>query len=249
MAHSGIFDYSSEGSPGPQSHASISSSYESSDWHEYDQDQAQAIASASTLTSTFKCSCARKASRLLKKIPMDGVISFDAVMQLHHCVVEQWRQTTRCRHCNNGNTNNGNANNANVTCALTTASEKLISLFEATTHAYTATDCFTQTSPGRSGSAHLFSPTLPITTVTCTRTQMTLGGFLLQDDEANILAAQIIYKSLVTHHSLLRDFQSTQAQHDSDQSFIDDGGGLQHIIDRLLRLLGRIQWEQDTIER
>lgn len=78
---------------------------------------------------------------------------------------------------------------------------------------------------------------------------MTLGGFLLQDDEANILAAQVIYKSLVTHHSLLQDFQSTQALNDSDQSFINDGGGLQRIIDRLLRLIGRLQWEQDTIER
>lgn len=78
---------------------------------------------------------------------------------------------------------------------------------------------------------------------------MTLGGFLLQDDEANILAAQVIYKSLVTHHSLLQDFQFTQALNDSDQSFINDGGGLQRIIDRLLRLIGRLQWEQDTIER
>ncbi|KXH25860.1 hypothetical protein CSIM01_12515 [Colletotrichum simmondsii] len=165
-------------------------------------------------------------------------------MQLHHSVVEQWRQTTRCRHCNNDNTNN-----ASVTCTLTAASEKLLSLFEATTHAYTDTDYFSQTSPDRLSSAHLFSPKLPATTVTCTRTQMTLGGFLLQDDEANILAAQIIYKSLVTHHSLLQDFQSTQALSDSDQSFINDGGGLQRIIDRLLRLLGRLQWEQDTIER
>lgn len=70
-------------------------------------------------------------------------------MQLHHSVVEQWRQTTRCRHCNNGN-----INNANVTCALTTASEKLLSLFEATTHAYTATDYFSQTSPDRKSSVY-----------------------------------------------------------------------------------------------
>ncbi|KAK1493409.1 hypothetical protein CABS01_11578 [Colletotrichum abscissum] len=244
MAHSSIFDYSSEGSPGPQSHASISSSYESSDWHEYEQNQAQAIPSTSASASTSKCSCARKASRLLKKIPKEGIVSFDAVMQLHHSVVEQWRQATRCRHCNNDNTNN-----ANVTCALTTASEKLLSLFEATTYAYTDIDYFSQTSPHRLGSAHLFSLKLPATTVTCTRTQMTLGGFLLQDDEANILASQIIYKSLVTHHSLLQDFQSTQALSDSDQFFVNDGGGLQRIIDRLLRLLGRLQWEQETIER
>ncbi|RYP67664.1 hypothetical protein DL771_007131 [Monosporascus sp. 5C6A] len=154
---------------------------------------------------------------------------------------EHWRQTARCRHC---------SNNWNAIQALTTASEKVIALFEAASHAYTTGDYFTHKS-SEASSGHLFShtPDGASSSVTCTRAQMSLGDLVLQDDEANILAIQVIYKSLVTHYSLLEDLRDNQSSQTRDQTFGMDGASIQYTIDKLLRMLGRMHWEQDPLER
>ncbi|KAF6820854.1 hypothetical protein CPLU01_12668 [Colletotrichum plurivorum] len=158
-------------------------------------------------------------------------------MQLHHSVVEQWRQTARCRHC---------SSSWNAIQAVTAASDRIISLFEAASHAYSLEDYITD-SPDRTSSGQLFPPNLLGSTsfgVTCTRAQMTLGDFVLQDDEASILAGQVIYKSLVTHYGLLEDLRYNNHHHYSPQDRLDQssagGTSIQCTIDRLLRMLGRM---------
>lgn len=51
----------------------------------------------------------------------------------------------------------------------------------------------------------------PSSAVTCARTDMYLGDLVLQDEEANFLAMQVVHESLVTHYSLLQDFCANQA--------------------------------------
>lgn len=78
---------------------------------------------------------------------------------------------------------------------------------------------------------------------------MSLGDFVLQDDEANILAIQAIYESLVVHHNLLEDLRDNQFSQARIQAFGKDGASIQYTIDRLLRMLGRMHWEQNPLER
>lgn len=77
---------------------------------------------------------------------------------------------------------------------------------------------------------------------------MSLGDFVLQDDEASILAVQVISESLVTHYGLLEDLRDIQSSQPRDHAFVREGTSIQYNIDRLLRMLGRIRSERDLLE-
>ncbi|KXX83268.1 hypothetical protein MMYC01_200219 [Madurella mycetomatis] len=168
------------------------------------------------------------------------MIPLDSILQLHHSMIEQWCQTTRCQQC--GNT-------WNTIKALTKVSEKVIALFEAASHAYTTKEYLMHKSLGQSR-GQLFSPTLETesSSVTVARVPMSLGDFVLQDDEANILAVQVISESLVTHYGLLEDLRDIQSSQPRDHAFVREGTSIQYNIDRLLRMLGRIRSERDLLE-
>lgn len=87
-----------------------------------------------------RCNCLRLASRLLERIPTSGIVPFDLILQLHGSVLEQWRQTMRCRHC---------SDHWHLIQVLTTTSEKIISLFEAASAAYSVGEYSSQGSPIR----------------------------------------------------------------------------------------------------
>lgn len=86
---------------------------------------------------------------------------------------------------------------------------------------------------------------------------MRLGDFVLQDDEANMLAVQVIYKSLVAHFDLLEDVRDAQSPvvglgrgrgHGHAFGVVKDGPpSIQSCLDRLLRMLGRIHVDQDLV--
>ena len=75
---------------------------------------------------------------------------------------------------------------------------------------------------------------------------MSLGDLVLQDDEANMLATQAIYESLMTHYNLLEGLRDHQSSQNHPQTLGKNNARVQDTIDRLLGMLGRIHWEQNS---
>ncbi|MCJ1391684.1 hypothetical protein MMC18_004549 [Xylographa bjoerkii] len=175
---------------------------------------------------------------IASQIASKDKVTIETILDVSQQVTEQWKKINSCQSC---------VLDQRLIYTLANALEKFAALYEAASLAYTDDGEREDMSPRQSNfTSFTTTPTSASPSVVCFKCQMVLGEIVLDDDEANLLARQVIHGSLVTLGALLQDLRDHWSRVVSlakEDAVREVDACIHRTLCRLLRVLGRIKPE------
>ncbi|KAI9642737.1 hypothetical protein NHQ30_008468 [Ciborinia camelliae] len=160
------------------------------------------------------CECFARIPLLAAGTPTSGEVNIEQVVNNGQSIVTSWRKLIQCQKC---------TIDVRRMRILHSAVQKQVALYDAAARRY---------SDDRTG-----FPDFSHSSLTCRKTTAYLGSVALEEDEINLLACQVLSRSIVNFFHFLRDMYSMLQQSPSVSTHADEMVQMQLKIHSYVQLI------------